>query len=30
LLYRRGCRRCRWQPGCRTKWVWKRTGRTSC
>ncbi len=25
-----GCRRCRWRRGCRTKWVWKRTGRTSC
>ncbi|WP_349737634.1 hypothetical protein [Klebsiella pneumoniae] len=25
-----GCRRCRWRRGCRTRWVWKRTGRTSC
>ncbi len=30
LIGSAGCRRCRWRRGCRTRWVWKRTGRTSC
>ena len=30
LIGSAGCRRCRWRRGCRTRWVWKRMGRTSC